>query len=60
MIKKSKVTFQDTNSSNVTANPSPNHTDLKINAIFEEKGFVVERDVRKVSDRSQSVARGGE
>ena len=45
LIKAGKVSFEDTDSLNVTTNPLPNHVDPKINAISEEEEFVVERDI---------------
>ena len=45
LIKAGKVGFEDTDAPNVTSNLLPNHIGPKINAIFEEEGFVVERDV---------------
>ena len=42
------MAFEDTNSPNVTTNSWPNHADPKINAILEDNGFIVQRDVWKV------------
>ena len=48
LIRAGKVTFEDTDTPNVTTNPLPNHTGPKINVIFEGNGFMIQRDVRKV------------
>ena len=42
------MTFEDTDTPNVTVNPLPNHAGPKINAISEGNGFMIQRDVRKV------------
>ena len=47
LIKIGKVIFEDTDSPNVTVNHLPNHLGPKINAIYEEERFVVQRDARK-------------
>ena len=42
------MTFEDTDTPNVTGNPLPNHAGPKINAILEGNGFIIQRDVCKV------------
>ena len=48
LIKAGKVSFENTDSPNVIANPLPNHAGSKINAISKEEEFMVEKDVQKV------------
>ena len=55
LIKAEKVTFEDTDTSNVTANPLPNHASPKINAISEGNGFMIQKDVRKVKTPMMEV-----
>ena len=48
LIRVEKVTFEDIDTSNVTANPLSNHAGPKINAISKGNVFMIQKDVRKV------------
>ena len=49
------MTFENTDTPNVTVNPLPNHVGPKINAISEGNGFMIQRDVRKVKTSMMEV-----